>query len=49
MTAKNGQSKEDLARQIVKEDNLKAGLICVFSTLEDILKKKFGKKKSNSR
>lgn len=34
MTAKNGQSKEALAQKIAIEDQLKAGLICVFSTLE---------------
>jgi len=34
MTARNGQSKEDLARQMAKEDNLKEGLICVLYTLE---------------
>jgi hypothetical protein len=34
MTAKNGQSKEGLAQQIAIEDNVKEGLICVFSTLE---------------
>jgi hypothetical protein len=34
MTAKNGQSKEALAQQIVAKDNLNEGLICVFYTLE---------------
>jgi len=34
MTAKKGQSKEGLAQQIAREDNVQEGLICVFSTLE---------------
>ncbi|MEI6291531.1 MAG: hypothetical protein WCP19_13965 [Chloroflexota bacterium] len=34
MTAKKGQSKEGMAQQIAVEDNVKEGLICVFSTLE---------------
>jgi len=34
MTAKNGQSKEALAQQIAAEDQIKEGLVCVFSTLE---------------
>jgi hypothetical protein len=34
MTARNGQGKEELAKQIAAEDHLSEGLICVFSTLE---------------
>jgi len=34
MTARNGQSKEELARQIASEANLTEGLIGVFYTLE---------------
>jgi len=34
MTARNGQSKEELAKQIAAEDHIREGLICVFSTLE---------------
>ena len=34
MTARNGQGKESLARQIATDDEVKEGLICVFSTLE---------------
>jgi hypothetical protein len=34
MTAKNGQGKEGLAQEIAVKDNLKEGLVCVFSTLE---------------
>ena len=34
MTAKKGQSKEELAKQIAAEEHITAGLICVFSTLE---------------
>jgi hypothetical protein len=34
MTAKNGQSKEGLAQQIVVEERVTEGLICVFYTLE---------------
>ena len=34
MTARNGQSKEELAKQIAEEDHITEGLICVFSTLE---------------
>lgn len=34
VTAKNGQGKEDLARQIMEKDQVQEGLICVFSTLE---------------
>jgi len=34
MTAKNGQSKEGLAQQIARADNVTEGLIGVFSTLE---------------
>ena len=32
MTARNGQSKEELAKQIAEEDHITEGLICVFST-----------------
>jgi hypothetical protein len=34
MTAKNGPGKEGLAQQIVAEDKVKEGLVCVFYTLE---------------
>lgn len=34
MTARNGASKEDLARRMAEEDDLKEGLICVLYTLE---------------
>ena len=34
MTARNGQSKEELAKQIAAEEHITEGLICVFSTLE---------------
>jgi hypothetical protein len=34
MTAKNGQSKEALAQQLASDDQVKEGLIGVFSTLE---------------
>jgi hypothetical protein len=34
MTSRKGQSKEELAKQIAEEENIKEGLICVFSTLE---------------
>jgi hypothetical protein len=33
-TARNGQSKESLAKQIATEEEVEEGLICVFSTLE---------------
>ncbi len=34
MTAKNGQGKEVLAQQMAAKDQVKEGLVCVFSTLE---------------
>jgi hypothetical protein len=34
MTARKGQSKEELAKQIVEKEQVSEGLICVFSTLE---------------
>ena len=34
MTARNGQGKEELAKQIAAEEHIREGLICVFSTLE---------------
>jgi hypothetical protein len=34
MTTRNGQGKEELAKQIAEEAHITEGLICVFSTLE---------------
>jgi len=34
MTKRNGKSKEDIAKEIAEKDNIKEGLVCIFSTLE---------------
>jgi hypothetical protein len=34
MTAKNGHTKEELAKQLAEEDQITEGLVCVLSTLE---------------